>query len=896
MTPNAMATPGFYPQAFSQRPMMMPYSSSSLMAMTGRKSLLPKVPRRPRAPNKIETPKVLCAPTVAPSPFMKSHDAATLITVVLLRRPDDKTFGVDLKSFQQSTLVDPDYRPPVNKEEDKIKSPASNASPKGSSSDVQMAPVIVSSSSEVPPVGPETVKYSTIIASLTSPVAATGAINNNKDKMGTTADSPTAVTTPMVVASSAIITPKMVVPEVVASPQALVAERPVEEEITTKTITEHTSVPSSENSQDAMPLQSLDSLKRTIDEGEDCQAPSPTPNSGSATTSMESTPSLPARMENQVGDNSNRKSEDVRMGTSMATTPQVTKPVITKTKAAENATDVSGTSTKEGGVKVSAENGDGGTAEVQSGKNMTPPSFSKMEALPRELSKAPSAADDQGTATAVQDEPKVDTVSNAKETIVTVPEKPSRRRRRRVNFLVMMVVGADKQNERHPTQESGKLLLLQPEDIIFSIGGQHIAGMTFAESCGVFSKNAKTCQETGEIRVEVKVARLKTKEVKKSPAKITPKAVVAKPSTASAAPSPADRLKAIKSINKPVIVPKKLLPLLAPPNTSTTFSTAELVILAESMMKSLHSSNRLLGQSISEDVLRLTTVAFRKVAILNEYSGLTHRSVPTLHQKWSKLTRALDSDLNRVAKEFWPKKLAEECGLVGSNDDEAPPFSTDAKRSALRRLPRPAKGCRCGAQDHSYLHDPKCTLYRDLRRLVPKDFLATLEFKDIKQSNSKQKDSKSLNTVQTAFKDRIVKMKTTVEMEEAEARFVAHMEEVQVKECKKAIFAPNLTSMVLSSVFELQREFPIRRDRMQDPMDDSDDHEDQSEDESDNVADATKRKPSNGSGRRKKKRKVKGEANISFKYVMKMLEHISKTWGHAYREPSHEEYAWYVCR
>jgi hypothetical protein len=458
--------------------------------------------------------------------------------------------------------------------------------------------------------------------------------------------------------------------------------------------------------------------------------------------------------------------------------------------------------------------------------------------------------------------------------------------------MVMMIVDAEKQNERHPTQESTVTLLLQPEDIVVSIGGESIAGMTFADACGVFSKNAETCQETGETRVEVKVVRRKSKEVKK-PAKNSQKAdnpVVAKPTPTPSASSPrADSSKGIKSTSKPAPPPKKLLPVLAPPNNSTTFSTSELAMLAESMMKSIHSSNRLLGQSISEGILTQTTFAFRKVAILKEYSGVTHRSVPTLQQKWSKLTRALDSDLNRIAKEFWPKTLAEECGLDGSND-ESLPFSTDAKRSALRRLPRPAKGCRCGAQDHSYLHDPKCTLYRDLRRLVPKETLATLELRDIKQA----KEPKNLNAVQAAFKDRIVKMKATAEKEEAEAHFVAHMEEVQVKECKRAIFAPNLTSMVLSAVFELQREFPIRRDKMKDPLDDddSDDDHDHSEDETDLTEDQTKRKSSNGLGKRKKKRKVKGESNISFKYVMKMLEHISKTWGHVYREPSNEEYAW----
>ena len=131
-------------------------------------------------------------------------------------------------------------------------------------------------------------------------------------------------------------------------------------------------------------------------------------------------------------------------------------------------------------------------------------------------------------------------------------------------------------------------------------------------------------------------------------------------------------------------------------------------------------------------------------------------------------------------------------------------------------------------------------------------------------------------------------------MEEGEARFVAHMEEVQVKECKKAVFAPtSLATMVLSTVFELQREFPISKE-------DGEDEDEDDEEEEEEVTLAvlgTKRKTASKSGNNSKRprQSTVAERRVSFQYLLRMLQHISKVWGHVYREPSHEDFAWYVA-
>ena len=71
--------------------------------------------------------------------------------------------------------------------------------------------------------------------------------------------------------------------------------------------------------------------------------------------------------------------------------------------------------------------------------------------------------------------------------------------------------------------------------------------------------------------------------------------------------------------------------------------------------------------------------------------------------------------------------------------------------------------------------------------------------------------------------------------------------------------------------------------------------EDEDEDVADKMTLSGKRKHNSGADKKSsKKSKEKGIQNLNFKYLMRMVQHIGKTWGHVYREPSHEDYAWYV--
>ena len=443
-----------------------------------------------------------------------------------------------------------------------------------------------------------------------------------------------------------------------------------------------------------------------------------------------------------------------------------------------------------------------------------------------------------------------------------------RKRRRRVNFAVMQVMDANKQNSRRPDADDEEKL--QPGDIVVSVQDHVLNGMSFKEACGVFSQKAENVSDS-LIQTKVVVAR---KRAVVAPPVIVPTSETKTPvlPTSTAAPTSA----ATPATNTAPIIAEKL-----PDNTSMVFSPAEIASLSHSFFQTLHSSSRVLGLDIQDSAWKFHSVIFRMGLLLKD-TELTPRTYVTLKDKWSHLTRLIDYNLVEKGKTFWTKKLLEEFG------DEKIPFSSDVERHARRHLPRPSTGCRCGKKDHEYVFDPKCTLYRDLQNRLPKDELAALRQQKKKKSSLSDKD---LNKVESAFKNRMIKLKTATENESIEARFVEKMEEIQVKELHKAVFAPNLATIVLSTIFELQREFRVSAE------DEERDNDDDEEDEEDDLAldslgkRKTEDEPENEA---KKQHKVGREEdpNISLKYLIRMLEYASKTWGHCYREPDRDEYAW----
>lgn len=455
---------------------------------------------------------------------------------------------------------------------------------------------------------------------------------------------------------------------------------------------------------------------------------------------------------------------------------------------------------------------------------------------------------------------------SSKATIVPAVQK--RKRRRRVNFAAMQVMDANKQNARRPDIDPEKKL--QPGDIVVAIQGCQLNGMTFRDACGVFSKRAESVNDS-LIQTHVIVMRKKANvvPVKEENAGNTNPV----PTVSMVTPSPVISTETPSPSNPPTVAPSP------PDNTSMVFSSAEIATMSHCFFQTLHSSSRVLGLDIQDSAWHIHSVIFRMGPLLKD-TEVTPRTSMTLKNKWSHLTRFIDYNLVEKGKTFWTQKFSEEFG------DEKVPFSSDVERRALRHLPRPSKGCRCKQHDHEYLFDPKCTLYRDVQRRLSKEELSNLRQRKKKLSMSK----KDLNVVESAFKNRMLKLKTETENESIEARFVEKMEEIQVKELHEAIFAPNLTTIVLSAIFELQREFYVS-------IEEDEKENDNAEDDDDDVAlDCLGKRnlEDRTENDAKKQHKIgrEGDPNFSLRYLVRMLEYVSKTWGHCYREPERDEYAW----
>ena len=206
---------------------------------------------------------------------------------------------------------------------------------------------------------------------------------------------------------------------------------------------------------------------------------------------------------------------------------------------------------------------------------------------------------------------------------------------------------------------------------------------------------------------------------------------------------------------------------------------------------------------------------------------------------------------------------------------------SDAKRSALRLLPRPSQGCKCGSTDHEYVHSERCILYRDIISYVAPEELEAL--KQSRKNAPRKKDENDYDSaIVSALHERQKREEDQQEAEIQEAIFVGIMERTQLEKLKKAIFAPGLLSVVIiSSVATLMDKRSIKEVNAEESDDD--------EDEEDIPLNAL-----SSSARPTKMRKIE-PTEPSFSSIAELLLHISKTWGHLLKEPnSNAEYAWHL--
>jgi hypothetical protein len=282
--------------------------------------------------------------------------------------------------------------------------------------------------------------------------------------------------------------------------------------------------------------------------------------------------------------------------------------------------------------------------------------------------------------------------------------------------------------------------------------------------------------------------------------------------------------------------------------------------------------------------------------------------------------RSIEQSMNEAAIAHWTSQWKIEAENMGISDDLQVSYLSDAQRSALRELPRPAKGCRCGRMNHAHVNDNRCVLYRNLR-----DLSASQVEPEKRKKESKLVKMSNLNVVETAFKDRILKLKEETEREEEEARFVSEMEELQVVRRKVAVFVPSFTAMILSAITDLSGEVSdiddvagdtgaaterseqtvastdseaerIHVDRVDDDDDDDDDLPlmalGKRSGPSPQEPETKRIKTQDTEKSDDEKKIVKDKLPLDLSFLAKVLRYISHTWGHLYKEPSDAGFAW----
>eukprot|EP00956_Cyclotella_meneghiniana_P045122 scaffold354778_cov86-Cyclotella_meneghiniana.AAC.1 len=97
----------------------------------------------------------------------------------------------------------------------------------------------------------------------------------------------------------------------------------------------------------------------------------------------------------------------------------------------------------------------------------------------------------------------------------TLIDKPQRKKRRkRVNYGVLMVTDASKATFVHASRSDGEqedesILTLKLGDIILTVNGRHVGGLTFSQACKAIATTSIENTETGVIHCSLEIARMK---------------------------------------------------------------------------------------------------------------------------------------------------------------------------------------------------------------------------------------------------------------------------------------------------------------------------------------------------------------------------------------------------
>ena len=451
-------------------------------------------------------------------------------------------------------------------------------------------------------------------------------------------------------------------------------------------------------------------------------------------------------------------------------------------------------------------------------------------------------------------------------------------KRKRINVGVMSVLGAAKQNKR-ASPGIPQERLLQTSDIILAVNGKSVSGMTFQEACGLFSK----C--SSDTSIKSLTAHSKTSVLQKDDDENSNRKAIIKCTLTVAREKKVSkilkRLAALKQSE--LILPtnerKTMLPLKEASNKLDKMNPEQRKLEYTHIVRNIpfvvnETSNSVASGEFTSQELRALVQSIKElelaslITLLNEnilvrvkamtHTSLQHRYPSDLLRKWVFETTCLDTNLMKDAITSWKEDWT---SSQGSKETSLIEYIPNSHRSEMRSYPRPPRGCKCGGVDHNFVNDPKCFLYKNLFKLVPEEYQ---RMSNNNLRNTQKIQTTGLGVIGSAHAHRLQKRNDERKAAELEAKFVNHMEEIQIRKLKMAIFAPRLHCvMLLSAIAEVVDQFHKQTPSM--------------------VATPLHRP--------NKKQKV-GDVQPSLYCLAKILCHISKTWGHLYKEPGVLEYAW----
>jgi hypothetical protein len=425
----------------------------------------------------------------------------------------------------------------------------------------------------------------------------------------------------------------------------------------------------------------------------------------------------------------------------------------------------------------------------------------------------------------------------------------------------MMVSDPTSQNQRGKDRTS----LLKTGDLVIRIGDHSLAGRTFVEACQLFKTADGQLGEDKWIRSTITVARRR--------------------------PPPAPKVQ--------VLIPAQSFAF----PTARPISNDDVAQWVFCRLRGLFKNDRLLGLPPSEsDFREIQTAKGGPLAELN---------CAFLEEAWQKRSREILFNMNNNALQHWKSEWQKESSAIREANGRT--YLSDAQRSRMRGAARPNNACKCGSKAHRYIDDPLCPLYSNLRNMEGMEADTTDADTPSKPKKMRFQDRK-LNAIESAFTERIVREKAENDRETSEAAFVDRAEELLVSVLGQAIFTPSLTAIAVSCIAALKPEFErIKQAKVKnakvksesasekevisaqvpvEKCEDSGRTDKNDEDEDDlPLIDLAKRSAQSMDMGRSKKPKL-DTTIIDFECLARILQLVSKRWGHVFREPSDIDYAW----